>query len=704
MKRIILLFVILLIVLPNITFGANIDLILKENQDSPFLLMADLESQGKESASTTVTLVARSQAMDDMLLFFEEADLIVTATKHPQKISEAPAIATVITAEQIRNMGARDIIDILRLVPGIGVTKGYYGKEEIEVRGIKTTNSEKVKLLIDGYSVNDNASGGAVWVFDSLAVDNIKRIEIIRGPGSALYGSNAFSAVINVVTKNGEDIDGTIVTVGGGSFDSQKVNLQTGNKWDNLDVAFTLDYFETDGAELDIESDAFLQPGKTKDFEDKIEASLNVIFKDFSFNSKYISRKKGDYIGLTYSALTDDSEVDLEQYFGEAGYKHSLNDSINLTGTAYIDSLDWDAYWELLPEGTPGFPEGMIGNPSFRERTLGAEVQLDYELSDDNMITMGALKEERKQSEVAYKANYDPRFNTPLPSGMVEDVAGFANWNENKTRDIWAAYFQDVWDVKENINLTLGVRHDDYSDFGSTTNPRAGLVWNFLENWDVKFLYGSAFRAPSFEELYNKNNLVVVGNKNLKPEKMTTYEVSLGHSYGEHSTARATYFNNRFKDKIQLVGAQFQNTGGARVWGIDVEWEQRLSKETYAYLNYTYQKPEDRVTGDRIADVPSHRGNIGFNYGIGKYLNVNTNLLLSGKRPRATGDTRSQAPAFALVDLTLIAKEFSKNLEIRGAVHNLLDKEYADPAPAGTVSNDFPREGIHFMLEATYKF
>lgn len=647
----------------------------------------------------------------DEALFWGEEEKIITATKFSKSIEEVPAVATVVTAEQMKNMGARDIMDVLRGVPGIGITKGFGGREAIEVRGIKTNNSDKVKLLIDSHSVNDNLSGGAAWSFNSLSVDNIKRIEIIRGPGSALYGSNAFSGMINVITKDGEDMDGIIASVGGGSFGTGKLNLQVGKKFTDLDVAFSADYFTTDGAKLRINSDLLGNSGNTDDFEEKLDLSLNMAYKGFALNSKYVLRKRGPYLGAA-NTLNDESEVNTAQFFVELSYNHSFNEDVKLIAKVYIDEFDWDAYWELFPEGTTlatgTFSDGMIGNPSIKERTLGTEFQLDYQGLDNNLLTFGVVGENRKQFDVKHIANFNPNTNAPLDS--FQDISSWANFNQDKVRDIWAVYLQDVWDITENLGLTLGIRHDNYSDFGSTTNPRAALVWNFLKDWDAKFLYGTAFRAPSFEELFNINNPAVLGNPDLQAEKMRTFEFSVGYTYKNHTNFRISYFNNSFKNKIELVPQstaglfKFDNTEGAKVDGIEAEIKRKFTKDTYAYANYTYQNPEDKDTGEKLEDVPTHKGNAGINIGLIRYLNANVNLFVSGERPRTAGDTRSPMPAYALVDVSLIAKGFYNNLEIRGSVKNLFDEKYSDPATVSTVPGDFPREGTSFMLEALYKF
>ena len=647
---------------------------------------------------------------DELSLFFDEKDLLVTATKHPQTIQEAPAIATIITDEQIRKMGARDLMDVLRIVPGFNVTKGYYGKEEIEVRGIKTPDSEKVKLLIDGHSVNDNYSGGAVWGFDSLTVDNIKKIEIIRGPGSALYGSNAFSAVINVITKTGSDMDGVVLSGGGGSFRTGKVNLQAGKKVNDFDVAFAFDYFDTDGQHLDVERDVVGRSGKTDDNEKKMDAQLRMAYGDFSLNTKYVKREKGMYVNVSY-AMPDFSKSEIEQYFVDLSYKHAFEDKVKVTAKVYFDSLKWDTLFELYPKDTiipaSNFPDDMIAGPGIKERDWGAEVQFDYNISKANCLTLGVLAEKKDQYAVLYHANFNPSNGNYL--GSVQDVSSMGNWNITKVRDIWAAYIQDLWDISKSLSLTAGVRYDHYSDFGGATDPRAALVWNFSKGWDLKFLYGEAFLAPSFEKLYNTANPVVTGKSTLHPEKMRTYEVSLGYLEKSHLAGRLSFFHNNFDNKIQLVpqssGAMmYDNTGGAVVYGFEAEMKREFDNNTYLYANYSYQEAEDKDTGKRLPDVPNHRGNIGVNFPLTRYLNVNSNMFMSGERHRADSDSRNALPAYALVDLTLIAKDFFPNFEVRGTVHNLFDKRYADPAPPNTVENDFPREGLSLMFEALYKF
>ncbi len=672
-------------------------------------------SSDSEAAREEFELAA---ATDDLLLFFDESDLIISATKHPLSLKKAPAIATIFTEKDLRNMGARDITDVLKRVPGFTVTMTRFGHERMEVRGITSVVSERVTLLIDGHSVNVNGGGGTTWAFDNMPLDNVKRIEVIRGPGSALYGSNAFSGVINVVTKDGKDIDGVVLSGAAGSFDTQKYNLLAGKNFGDLDVALMLDYFTTDGEKLFIASDFFGLSGDTLDFDERFDAQLKLAYKDLVLNARYIDRTKGPYLGAA-AALNDETVLDTERYFVDLTYRRALLDGdLPVTARIYTSHRDWRAHWEAFPESVFP-PDGLIGIPSVKERNVGFELQADYNLSKENHLTVGALVEHRRQYDVRHTANVDTSFGTsaecaglpPSPFPLM-DITDRCNWNRNVDRDIWALYAQDVWDINDDLSVTAGLRHDHYSDSGKTTNPRLAVVWGFKKDWDLKLMYATAFRAPSFVELYNKNNFAELGNPDLKAEKMRTWEASVSHTYKEDSTVIATYFNNKFTDKITpvpILGPDvFTNTGGATVWGVELEAKRKFEGGS-VYANYTYLDTEDELTGKELPGIAKQMGNVGGDVALTKHFNVNVNVLVSGEKARAVLDARDDLAGHTVVDAALIAKDFYKGLELRLSGHNIFDEQYEDPSPVdefgmAAVPGDYPRDGASVMAEASYKF
>ncbi len=169
------------------------------------------------------------------------------ATKNPQEVAKAPSIVTIITAEEIENMGARKLTDVLRIIPGFDVYKSaVFGMVRFGTRGL-IVSTEKVKVLVDGHALNWLSSGSPSMFFDDLELKNVKKIEVIREPGSALYGANEFLAVINIITKDVDDIDGIKVSTGMGSFDTQDYNILYGRKLFGIDVVGYANFFNTNG-------------------------------------------------------------------------------------------------------------------------------------------------------------------------------------------------------------------------------------------------------------------------------------------------------------------------------------------------------------------------------------------------------------------------------------------------------------------------
>ncbi len=679
---------------------------------STFLLFSPTQLHAEEATETgEEEVMAQADfpfAEEDPQLWGEE-EMIFSATKYMKRLREAPAIASVITAEQIRNMGARNLLDVLKTVPGIGTmvakTNGQ-GLDAIESRGISTYQSQRILIMMDGHRLNNVFTGGATFHNEDLMVENIKRVEVIRGPGSALHGANAFVAVINIVTKKASDIDGIDITTGGGSFGTQHYNIMAGKEFSGIEIVGWMDYMDTNGPELFVPSDSIGRSGFTHDWKEKYDLGLKLSYGDFSLLTRYQNTDKGPYIGVL-NALNNESVLEADHFLGELKYKHDFGDKLHLLVKAYYDQFHYWSYWQAYPKAfAPPYPGGLVGIPQNRTRTIGSEIQLDYYLWDNNTITAGALYEYNMQYDTAHTTNFDP--NTGAPFASLTNITSTANWNTNEERSVKAFYIQDVWKFTPNLEGTFGFRFDKYSDVGSTINPRIALVWNFLPNANLKLLYATAFRAPTFEEMYNMNNAAATGNSDLTPERIKSYEAAIGYQFNSNYSLSMNYFHNDIKEIISLqpipTGFQYENSGGATVDGIEMEFKANFEGSNYGYANYCFQYPVDSETGKRLYGAPNHRGNIGINLGLTKHLNLNSNLLVVGPRPREMGDTRSTLGGYEVLDLTLIIKEFYKTAEIRASIHNLLDEEYSDPTPMNTVARDYPRAGINFRIDVRYRF
>ncbi len=686
-----------------------------------------------ETVSDKLVAFNDVDGLEDEFLFLIAEHTVSIASKNSENAHHAPSVITVITDKEIENMGFRTLSDILRIVPGFDILKdSTIGHVLMDARGVREAD-RKIKIHIDGHSINAPYDGETSFLLDKYPLVNVKRIEIIRGPGSALYGANAFLAVINIISKDAADIDGVKLSAGIGSFDSQEYSILFGKDLYGVDVSGFADFTNTNGLSEVIKADRLtgspftVTPSDTDDSRNELDLFLKLVYKNLKLVGKYMNKDQDVFIGAV-DVKAEDGEYRFNNTMADLSYEFDLGDKITVKPRAYYDQYYFNFFPEIFPPGftidadTDGdgdievFADGLKADAVVRNRRVGGEIQLDYKLSDKNLFVVGFNYEWENQDNVTYHTNFHPITNASFDGQMV-DMTNTANLLEDDVlRQIWAIYLQDKWDVTDNLGITVGVRHDHYSDFEGTTNPRLGIVWDFMDDATLKILYGQAFHAPSFKDLYATNNPVTAGNPNMKPETIRTYEVALEYDINDNMSANVNYFFNVIRDEIGFrdfrtgvdSGAGtfiLDNLGGSNIQGVEFEFRADLNKYwkgAYAFANYTYQDAEAK--GDPLPDVPKHKGNIGVNFELTKYVNANLHSFISGDRIRAETDTRDDSPGYALVNLTMTIKEFFKDMKIKASMFNLLDKDYNDPAPLGGITHDLPRPGRTFFIEMNYKF
>ncbi|MFC3152054.1 TonB-dependent receptor plug domain-containing protein [Litoribrevibacter euphylliae] len=650
-------------------------------------------------------------ALQDEIKWLQEEVYVTTATKTREAVSKSGSSMSVITAEDLRAMGARTLLDALKRLPGLGISDVNAGMTSLEVRGVKTDFAEKVLFLINGHSINNNlANGGASTSYNTFIVDDIRRVEVVRGPGSALYGANAFVAVVNIVTKTADDVQGVEVTAKGGSHDTGVVNVQLGQHFDDAKFAMNLHYFDTNGLNERVESDAIGQSSRVDYSERRYEAGLNFTKGSFFLQGKYLRREAGNFFSIT-NIINDDSEQEYIDYFLEGGFKKSLSSSTSVEIKAYTDHFEFDNTWEQFPEGysNPGgscptlisCPDGLKIRTPVKQDMVGAEAQISYDWSLSQKWLMGVMYEHQSQYDVELWSNGG--------QGELQNISSVANWNDSQNRDISAIYLQNIWDIRDDLRLIAGGRYDHYSDFGGTLNPRASLTWSWRPQMRFLVSYGSAFRAPTFSELFNSNNSGIVGDNSLDPEEIETLEMGVLGDFTRRSSYRISWFRNSIDDLIAPIATNTAvntsaNVGKLKVEGVEVEVSHRFNDGSTVAMNYTYQHPINQLSHEREADVPLHRANLNYQYHVSRNIGVFTGLLYKGETIREDGDNRSNVDDYVTVDLAVVAKEvWLKNLELRASIYNLLNKEYEDPAP-NVMLSDYPKDDRNFMVEATYLF
>jgi iron complex outermembrane receptor protein len=412
-----------------------------------------------------------------------------------------------------------------------------------------------------------------------------------------------------------------------------------------------------------------------------------------------------------FSALTHWSEDNFTDYYLTLSYERDLGEDLTLLGKVYRNHFRIREDYQSLPPGFyfrygPYLKDGMISIESVKNNRTGFEIQATYRMGDSNTVVAGTTYEEIKQFDPKWRSNFFLipfnafYFAVPIPS--VRDWSGIQNVNRRVKWNFKAFFIEDIWDITHNLRLTAGLRWDDYSDFGSEVSPRAGLTWEFIKGYDLKLLYGHAFRAPSFLELYNLR----FANPDLDPETIDTFEISLSADFSPSLTSRVTFFHNEGKDNVVAVSGGAQNENKTRSQGVEVGARYDFPRGTYLAMNYTYVRSISPHVTIRNWWAPRHFGNVMSNIRLSRYLNFYVDCHIEDGFRRDRGDPRDDMSGYAVVNTTLIAQNFLKEyggLELRGSIYNLFDKDYTSPEYPWT-PNDMPQPGRNFIVEVSYKF
>jgi len=631
-----------------------------------------------------------------------ERQVVVTASKMEEHVDKTVATTTVITQDDIQHIGARNLLDVLRLVPGIGITQSQLGIREIEVRGVKTSLSEKVQIMLNGHPLDHNLqNAGSAWVYDDLPVDTIKRVEVVRGPGSALYGANAFLAVINIITQNAKDLNGLHTSAGWGSFDTQQYRASWGKQFNNsAEAALHFNFTDTNGINSPIPADSLsvqglnsAAPGKSQLTEGRYDLEWQLGYQDFKLDGRYINKKTGAFFGAT-SILSDDrTQQDYNDYFLRLSRTWKIQDNLTVDTQLFHDFFSYDNLWQVAPAQFSRF--------GLQDTRTGGEIQTNYHLNDAQTVIAGFSYAKEQQGNLIDQAGPDPVNLTQVLSST-----------EVRTRQRWGVYIEDVWDPLKSLRMTLGARYDRYSDFGGTFNPRMGFNWEFIRNYSLKFSYGTAYRAPSFGELGSINNPVLLGNPALKPEQVKTFETGIIAHPVKGLTAQATYYHSAINQLISQVPGQatflrYDNNGSVVAEGVELETRYDFDgKLQGSYISANHVLQHSVQFNQQLADVPRQRTNLTALWAFDNTWSSFAHVLIKGNTLRNLGDTRPDVPGYALFDLGLLGKNmFGKQVDISFNVYNLLDKRYYDPAPASlNFIGDYQMAGRSFFGHVSLKF
>ena len=637
-----------------------------------------------------------SLSLEDLMKI--KVNSVYSASRFLQKVTEAPASVSIITAEDIKRYGYTTLAAAIRSVRGfyVNYTRTF---SELGARGFARPGdfNTRVLLLVDGHRVSDNIYNTALIGSEfPVDVDLIDRIEIIRGPSSSLYGTNAFFGVINVITKRGEDIGGVEVSTQRASFDTYRGRVSYGEQFDSgLDVIVSATLSDSKGpARLYFKE--FDSPTTNNGFAENADGEEfrqlfgNLSWREFSLRAVHATRQK-NIPTAAFGTLFNDPDTSIKEARGyiDFNYNKIVGQSTELMGRLYLDDYDLEGTNVYSLPSASGNVR-TIGKYFSNGLWWGAEATVTTNISSRSKVTGGAeFRNNLKQDERSY-------FEDPF-------VPRLDSHHSSRER---AGYGEGQFRLSRNLLLNGGVRYDHSNVFGGSTNPRFALVYNPLEKTTLKVLYGQAFRAPNVYEVYVHSS--GESRSNVGPERIKTAEVVLEQYFGDRVRVAASAFSYRIKNLISQVtdpesGLQtFVNVGRVSSNGFESEAELKTNLGLQGLFSYAYQSSRDSDSGQKLTNSPAHMLKLNLNGPIG------IKQTFAGLEMQYLGDRRTlanrTAESFLITNLTLLSEQIKNRFDVSCSIYNLFDKKYANPGSAEHRQDVIPQDGRTFRLKFTYRF
>jgi outer membrane receptor for ferrienterochelin and colicins len=616
---------------------------------------------------------------------------IVSASKFPQEIGRAPASITIITADEIRRFGYRTLADVLRSVRGLYVSDdrnySYLG-----VRGFSRPGdyNSRVLLLLDGHRFNDPIYEQAPIGTDlPIDIEAIERVEIIRGPGSSLYGTNALFGIVNLVTRTGEQETGVRIDTEAGSLATMRGRVSVGDTFDNgADVLVTASLYNTSGMspiyfpEFDTPETAHgLVRHADGDQAGRLFGKLS--FGQVTIRGAYVDRVKhvptasfGSLFGTTEERTVD------ARSFADVSYATALGHGWRGTVRGSYDFYHYN--------GKYPFEDGIFQDFALAD-WLGTEFTANRRVHGRHFVTVGA--------EGRYVLRQD-QYSLESGETTIQD---------QRRSGTWGVYVQDEFSLRSNLVLSGGARVDHYGTFGEEITPRAALVYRPAPATAIKIMNGRAFRAPNAYELYyftaSRQDPTV-----LRPETIRTTEATWEQMYGRTVRSTVSAFRSNMRDLISeigggddfLNGSYFTNDSSVRSTGIETEVEARLANGVQARGSYVYAAATDVRTDGRLSNSPRHLSK----YVLG--LPIPHSALFAGLEGTYTSHRLSvggePVRGVYLQHLTVTTDRLFRRADASIGVYNVFDRHYGDPGSEEHALTAIPQEGRTLRATLTVRF
>lgn len=692
-----------------------------------------------------ILMTSQDMAYFDMSLEDLMDVKVTTASKKEEKISDAPAVIATITAQQIKDYGVQTLPELLRYIPGFTVEDTYWRGPVITSRGVAMTlYNDKILMLIDGVPAYEAVT--LEYYLDVVPVTAIKRLEVIRGPGSTLYGTNAFSGVINVITKNGDTKD-EYAYLKGGSFNTRSGGFVAGDKKGDISYMVSSTFTDNDGYNHALPSDEAGNENIQLNYENDIQNVMAKFkYKGLSLTTGYYFQNIAKFSMTTNVAyggnqVPDAGMAEHTKYYANLSYDFfQQKDKMDAKLTLHYDYMDKEigvgAFGTLnlanLLVGDNTYPSDLTTLSTkyeapnyslYKGQLFNTDFQMSYNLSEDISL-IGGITHELRDVENVYTL-LGERGGTEIPTHE-----GSVPYPPDQVND-FGGYVQVNGSLFEKLNYTAGIRltYLGISEEAYLT-PRAAIVYPILENLNAKLLYGQAFRGPGFQEQYFRVEGVAYGanavGRSLKPERIDTYEAAFDWEISQKVAVRLNGFYLNTKDQIlrrplgsdstilgHSSGLIYDNAGQQEIYGTELEVNGVVNKQLTFFANASYRDGKDKDSGDDLPYFIRYTANAGATVNLFEKIRITPTLQYVGPNEGSLGANTPpmyedfqevNIDGYALLNM-VVNYQPAANLELAMELNNLTNNKYYYPE---RIRRQIPRlpggSGLAAYFKIAYHF
>ncbi len=610
---------------------------------------------------------------------------VVTATRTERLLKTAPQAVTVITRAQIRELGASTIGEALRFVPGMNARITPMGG----VLGIRSLGpspfTERVLFLIDGTPYNSPDKGGYPGhpaYEDFFPIEHVKRIEVIKGPGSALYGQNAFFGIVNIITEDFKDKGTRSAILQGGSRNSGRVAVSYGDSKDDWNYSFTGKYKTQDGP-MSFNENTEVKSG---------DVFLKTNYKGFALSYLFHKDETGEFtMDSTRNIRTTGTHQTLN--FVDGSYSRKLGEDWNWRVKGFFNRRDGNTCESCHNPLSVGHPANLVQNEDEVNQRLFFNTQFDWILSSHRVIFGTDIQSDKTEKDISRLAEVDETVNNA------------------------AAYAQGEFNFADGKTIiTAGLRLDQNEITDTSISPSISGVFLPTNKLVLRTSYGRAFRQPTWNDLFIDMKFLagfpdirLTGNPNLETEKIDTFEAGVEYFFNPEFSAKTDFFYSNVKDFIEVNaglprGSSINRASNIQLTGVELEGRYRQSSRFSAIIGYAFQSTDLNSTTSGLdsagAYAPDHKFTgiinvtpvdlLSFNFGFNYWSEFDSRRFASGTVN--FGEKVGEPFTYANLQTVVRIPVQDQRLNFGFLIKNIFDEEVQLTPATGVDDSLFGRE------------